>query len=177
MADSPPIHHWLGGDELNADRMNEIKDSIDFLRNPPMAHVRRRLSNQTIVTNTWHSVAWDEAVSDSYSTWSEATFSLKIAVPGWYSCEMVIAWGGTATDTRFVNAISKNGITEDDILLRYDQRSLPATTTVVRKENIVFFNEGDDVRCMVLANGGTSYTLLAASDVICPQLRIRWISE
>lgn len=182
MPSSPPIHHWLGGDELNATRMNEIKDSIDFLRNPPTVHVRRRNSNFAFTASSgiYFAVPFDTLVSnyDPYGMWDPVqNAQLTIQVPGWYSCEMVTYWAGTAQDVRLLQVLGKNGITFDDMILRHDQTSLPNSNTAVRKESLLYFNEGDYIQLAVSTEGTGTFTLNATSDSECPQLRLRWVSN
>lgn len=182
MASVPPIHHWLGGDELNASRMNEIKDSIDFLRNPPMVHVRRRNSSFgfTAASGSWFAVSFDTLVNsyDPYGMWNVSqNAQLTIQVPGWYSCEMVTHWAGTAQDVRYLQVIGKNGITFDDMILRHDQESLPNSSVAARKESLLFLNEGDFIQLAVSTEGTGTFNLTALSDSECTQLRIRWVSN
>jgi hypothetical protein len=178
----PSIHRWLAGDEVNAVRANEIKDLIDFLRNPPTVHVRRRLSNFafTAASGSYFTVTFDTLVNsyDPYGMWDVgATDRLTIKVPGWYSCEMVTAWVGTAQNLRYTQVLAKNGMTFDDMILRHDQTTLPNSTTVVRKESMLYLNEGDNIRLGVSTEGTGTFTLTTANDSESPQLRIRWVSN
>lgn len=182
MATAPQIHHWLGGDEVNAARMNEIKTSIDFLRNPPMAHVRRRNSSFTFTASsgTYFTVGFDTLVNsyDPYGMWNAGSPDrLTVQIPGWYSCEMVTHWGGTAQDLRYLQVLAKNGMSFDDMILRHDQKSLPNSSTAVRKEGMLYLNQGDNIFLGVSNEGSGSFSLTAASDSECTQLRIRWISN
>lgn len=182
MATAPPIHHWLGGDDMNADRMNEIKDSIDFLRNPPTIHVRRRNSNFTFTaaSGSYFSIPWDTVVNsyDPYGMWNAGTPTLlTIQVPGWYACEMVGYWAGTTQDVRFIHMLGKNGNDLGDFILRHDQRSLPNSSTGVRKESFLYLNEGDTIEMSVSTEGTGTFTISAVSDSECAQVRLRWISN
>lgn len=182
MPSAPIIHHWRGGDEMNASRMNEIKDSIDFLRNPPMVHVRRRNTNFsfTASSGTFFVVTFDTLVNsyDPYGMWNPVTNGLlTIQVPGWYSCEMVTYWAGSAQDVRLLQVLGKNGMTFNDMILRHDQTALPNSSVAARKESLLYFNQGDQVSLGVSTEGTGTFTLNATSDSECPQLRIRWVSN
>lgn len=182
MAITPPIHHWLGGDDMNAARMNEIKDSIDFLRNPPMVHVRRRSSNFTFTaaSGSYFSIPFDTLVNsyDPYDMWDVGSPDvITIQVPGWYACEMVGQWAGTAQDLRFLHMLGKNGTTLNDFILRHDQKSLPNSATSIRKESMLYLNEGDTLRMLVSTEGTGTFTIAATSDSECAQVRVRWFSN
>lgn len=182
MATAPTVHHWRGGDEMNAMRMNEVTDSIDFLRNPPMAHLRRRNTNFafTAASGSFFTITFDTLVNsyDPYGMWDPLFADrLTVQVPGWYSCEMVTQWAGTAQDVRLLQVIAKNEMTFDGMILRHDQASLPNSATSVRKESMLYLNQGDAIFLGVSTEGTGTFTQNATSDSECPQLRIRWISN
>src|SRR4051812_26048109 len=98
----PTVHHWLAGDEFNADRMNEIGTAIAWIRNPPMVHVARKNTGQSISTNIWTKLSFDTLYNsfDPYDFWDSGTpDQLIIREPGWYSFEIQFS-GVITVDTR-----------------------------------------------------------------------------
>jgi len=175
----PNVHHWLAGEEFNATRMNEIGNLIKWIRNPPMVHVARRTTGQAITSNTWTKISFD-TVFNSYDpyTFFDAGSPDKITVtePGWYSCEIRIAMS-TATDTRIIMGLYKNGFTSNELLLRYDQPTVPTTpNNTMRKETTLFFNAGDWMHLGIMCDGA-SFTTANPSDGECCALRVRWVSN
>lgn len=182
MANAPPIYHWRGGDEMNATRMNEIKDSIDFLRNPPMAHVRRTANTGfTASPNFFYTIPFDTLVNsyDPYGMWDPGNPNyLRVQIPGWYSCEMVVSWAASAQDVRLLQVLAKNGMTYNDMILRHDQAALPNSTSITRKEGMLYLNQGDDIYLGVSTEGTGTFTINGgASNSEAVQMRIRWISN
>jgi hypothetical protein len=179
----PKPRYWLAGEGMIADKANEITDLINFLRNPPTVHVRRQNSTFTFTGNsgTWAKLTFDTLVNsyDPYGMWdSGATDRITIQVPGWYSCEMTTGWAGTTQDVRFLQGIYKNGTSlADDMILRYDQRSLPNNTTNIRRASTLFLNEGDFLHLLVYTEGTGTFTISANSAAEAAALHVRWVSS
>lgn len=176
----PGIHTWQAGDEFNAERMNEIADALEFMRNPPMIHVARRLTTQSIPINTWTTVQLDYVFNsyDPTGMWNPATPDrVTVTQPGWYTCEMTIAVNGTATDTRLVGGLYKNGFTGTEFMMRYDQTTAPNSgNQVFRKEMTLFFNVGDYARIGIFSDG-VALTSQITNDSESSGLRLRWVSN
>lgn len=180
---APPIHRWHAGDEMNAARMQEIKDAIDWLRNPPMVHVSRRNTNQNATANVWTDVSFDTTVNnyDPYNMWdiSDPT-KVYCTVAGWYTYEAVLCIGANSDDCRLILAVFLNGTSVvTDEIMKFDQQSAPSAggNVNMRKEAQVFLNVGDHLRLNFNYNGATARQLIANSDAECPQLRVRWVSN
>lgn len=177
----PVVHRWLAGDEFNAARMNEVAAAIEWLRNPPTVHLLRRSTAQTgIVATTWTKLTFDTVVNsydpwDFYDALSPDTITIK--EPGWYSIEMQFSLQGTATDGRVVMGLYKNGFALTDILMRYDQNTLPNSGNINnRKETTLFFNVGDIIYYGIYVDGFTASTAIT-SDAECCGMRVRWVSN
>lgn len=179
MPNLPEIHHWLAGDAVNAIRMNEIGDQIKFMMNPPLVHVARRLTQQAVAGTSYAKVSFDTVISDPYGMFDAGTpDQVMVTVPGWYSCEIVVAWASFgAVDTRVIMALNKNDFSDDGRLIRYDQETLPATGMTMRKEAQLFFNVGDTAFLNVQKSNATTQNLSIASAAESCQLRMRWISS
>jgi hypothetical protein len=180
MTDIPVTHHWLAGDEMNADRMNEVRDAIEFLRNPPAVHVRRRLTAQTGITGTWTKILFDQVVYDPYGMFDSGNSDrITATIPGWYTYEGVISLNPTSTSCRVLLGVFRNGLTDDEHLLRYDVDNAPSAGNVdIRKESTIFLNVGDFLHLAV--NHGCAAetrTSQISSDAQSSQLRVRWISK
>lgn len=178
MADGvPAVHHWLAGDEFNAERMNEVAAAIDWIRNPPMVHVTRKLTGQSIPSGTWTKISFDTVVNgyDPYDFWQPGSpDQLTVTVPGWYSCEIQFS-GVITVDNRIIIGLYKNGFTSNELLFRYDQTTLPTGNNInIRKENTLFFNAGDVIYSAVIS---TAFTTAITSDAELCGLRIRWVSN
>jgi hypothetical protein len=176
MTSVPTIHRWLAGDEANAVRFNEIRDQINFLRNPPMAHVQQRVSTQTFNTPpvAWQTMTFDTLVNsyDPYDMWDPAAPDrLTITVPGWYNCEIAVSVVQTTFDGRAIMSIWKSG---DGTILRYDQQN--AGTDTMRQDVEIFFNEGDYIQLRVLFDD-TGRTTNITSFAQSSQMRVRWVSQ
>lgn len=179
---APSIHHWQAGDSMNAMRMNEIRDQIEWMQNPPMVHVGRRLTTQSFSGGTGVAVkvSFDTVFNsyDPYGFFNAGTpDQLTITVAGWYSCEITTSWAGTATDSRLIMYLYKNGTGANDVMLRHDQGSLPNGANTMRKESQLFFNVGDVIYMMAYADASFTPVLAASNDAECSQLRIRWVSN
>jgi hypothetical protein len=181
MTDVPETHHWLAGDAMNADRMNEVRDAIEWLRNPPMVHVRRRLTTQSLPGNQWNKIVFDQ-IANSYDPYgmfdTGATDRITATVPGWYSYEGVLAINGTATVARMILGVYKNGFTTNELMLRYDVDNAPSSgNMLVRKESTIFLNVGDWLHLAWNLNAAETRTSQITSDSESSQLRVRWVSK
>jgi hypothetical protein len=176
----PNVHNWLAGDEFNAVRMGEISDAIQWLRNPPMVHVARRTTTQAIPSNTWTKISFNTLVNsyDPYGFWNAGTPDLiTITEPGWYTCEVQLSFVGTATDTRIILGLYKNGFTSNELLLRADQVTLPNSGNQnMRKETTLFFNVGDWMHFGIFCDGAALNTAVTSDAESCG-LRVRWVSN
>lgn len=175
-ANVPDVHHWLAGEEMNADRFNEVKAAIDFLRDPPLCHVMRNNSNQTLTANAWTKISFDTAVADPYGMWSAGSPDvITCQVPGWYTVEMVCSWSASATDERLLGGVFKNTFTAlDDVYLRADFRNAASSASPIRREGWLFLNVGDPVYLGQHCPSART-TLVSAPNQ--PRLRLRWISR
>jgi hypothetical protein len=177
----PVIHNWMAGDEFNAERMNEVAAAIEFLRNPPMVRVNRN-SAQTgfSSTGTWNKISFNNLYNnyDPWNMWDSGTpDTITFTEPGWYSCEIVMAYQPTSTDGRMGMGLFKNGFTTPDMLMQYNQNTLPSGNNVIaRKESTYFFNAGDFVYCGAYVNGFTGATS-ANSEPQSWGFRTRWVSN
>lgn len=174
----PAIHTWSAGDDMNAARMNEIKTSIDFLRNPPMVHVGRTLTTQAATVGTFTKTSFDTLYNsyDPYGMWNAGTpTALTCTIPGWYTIEAVMCLSNNATDTRIQMVFYKN----TEIAMRWDQQGIQnlAGSINMRKESTIFLNVGDQVFLGAGYNTGAARTMNVDSTTECPQLRIRWVSN
>lgn len=181
MTVAPTVHHWRAGDDVNAMRMNEIKASIDYIRNPPFAHVRRRTTTQTLTGSAWTKITFDQLVNsyDPYGMWDAGTPDrLTIDIAGWYIVQGVISFQGTATNTNTALGISKNGFATSDRLLRFDQQNTPSQNGVnIRKETLMFLNSGDFVHLGIFLGDAASRVTQNLTDTESPQLKVRWASN
>jgi hypothetical protein len=176
----PDVHHWLAGDDFNAQRMNEIGTAIDWIRNPPMVHVARKLTGQSISPlNTWVKISFDTVYNsyDPYGFFNAGTpDQLTVQVPGWYMCEIQFS-GSISTDTRIIIGLYKNGFTANELLFRYDQTTLPTGNNInIRKASTLFFNVGDILYSAVHCQAATFTTAVASDAELCG-LRLRWVSN
>jgi len=176
----PNIHTWLAGDEFNAMRMNEVADAIAFLQNPPMVHVGRRLTTQSIPSSVWTKITFDTVYNgyDPYGMWDSGTpDQITIVEPGWYSCEVHLSLAATSTDTRVILGLYKNGLGSDDLLLRYDQTTPPSGGNQnLRRETTLFMNAGDFLHAACWLNS-LSLNSQITSDAESSGLRVRWVSN
>ncbi len=177
----PDIHHWLAGDDFNATRMNEIRDQINWLRNPPTVHVARSITTQTIPFQTWTKVSFDTVVNsyDPYVFFDAGTPDrITITQAGWYTCEIVCSMSSTFNDSRMIMGLYKNGFTTNELLLRYDQTTLPNTGNInMRKETTLFFNVGDWMHLGLYTDDTANRVSANTSAAESSQLRVRWVSK
>jgi hypothetical protein len=175
----PEVHHWLAGDEFNANRMNEVGDLINWITNPPMVHVSRQSTGQVIPSNTWTKISFDTVVNsyDPYDFYDSGTpDQLTIREAGWYTCELSFS-AVITVDSRVIMGLYKNGFTSNELLLRYDQTTLPTGNSInFRKESTLFFNVGDWMYYGVLCDASGFTTTVTSSAEVCG-LRIRWVSN
>lgn len=176
---APSVHHWLAGDEFNATRMNEIGTMIGWIRNAPMVHVARRNTGQAISSNTWTKISFDN-VYNGYDTYGFFDFGnpdkVTITQAGWYTCELQFS-AAIGVDSRAIIAIYKNGFTSNELLLRYDQTTLPSGTNVnIRKESTFFFNVGDWLHYGVFCDA-SAFTTAILSDAETCAMKVRWVSN
>lgn len=178
----PEIHHWLAGDSWNADRLNEVKTQIDWLRNPPMVHLRRR-ATQSITggTSVWTKVIFDTIVADPYGFYDAGTpDTVTVTEPGWYSCEIYCSWQSFgAVDARVIMGLYKNEFVNVGLLLRNDKGTQPSASSNInmRKEGTYFFNVGDFIHLGVYHDDPSSKSLANTSDAESTGLRMRWVSN
>jgi len=175
----PPIHHWSAGDAMNAERMNEIANQIDFLRNPPMVHVGR-VATQTLATAIWNKVLFDTLHSnDPYEMWDAGTPDrITCTVPGWYTVEGVITLSATATAGRVILGVYKNGFTTNELQLRHDQENSPSGGNVnARKEFKIFLNVDDWLHLGIQYDDAATRTSATFGTWEHSQLRARWTSN
>ena len=183
MADVPVVHHWLAGEDMNAERMNEIKAQIDFLRNPPMVHVARFTTIQTLTGGTWNAISFDLVINsyDPYDMFDSGQPTKVFSqVPGWYTVEGQFSLNQTNTDGRLILGIYKNGFTDDELQIRSDIQNFPSSCTGctnLSKEGLLFLNVGDYVHLGIwFDQDATRDTKNATLSETC-RLRLRWVSN
>lgn len=180
MAIVPPIHFWQAGDDMNALRMNEIRDQIVWLVNPPRVHVGRALTTQSLPTSSWNKISFDTLhSSDPYGMWDSGNpDKVTCTVPGWYTVEGVLCVSPTSTSERFVLGIYKNGFTAAEAQLRHDQQNAPSSGNVnVRKEFKIFLNVGDWLHLGEQHLDANTRTSAISGTWEHSQLRMRWVSN
>lgn len=179
MANVPIVHHWKAGDDMNAERMQEIKSVIDFLRNPPTVRVMRLSTTQAMTVNGRTTVVFDTLYNsyDPYGMWNvSASDRITCQVAGWYAVEGVLSMNNTAAvQSRLQLELWRNNT---DMLLRWDQEALPAVggNINIRKESFMFLNFGDYVQLKAWNTAGTR-NLMNVSFAESPQIRARWFSN
>jgi hypothetical protein len=181
MADTAPsVHNWLAGDDMNADRMNEIADQISFLRNPPMIHVTRTLTTQAL-TQGWNFINFDTVVNgyDPYDMFdSGAPDRITCQIAGWYTVEGQMSLNQTSTEGRQILGVYKNGTATGNVQLRSDVQNFPGAGAVAwTKEFSVFLNVGDWLHLGHWFFTDTTRTTIAGSTTDRSRLRARWISN
>lgn len=181
MTDIPVTHHWLAGEDMNADRMNEVAAAIEFLRNPPMIHVRRRLTAQSLTGSVWNKISFDQVVNsyDPTGMFDAGTPDRVTAqVPGWYSYEARISVVGTATTTRVILGTYRNGFSSDQHILRADMENAPSAGNInIRRDSTIFLNAGDWLHLAFFADNAETRTTSTFSDAESSGLRVRWVSK
>lgn len=181
MADTaPPIHNWLAGDDFNADRMNEIGDQITFLRNPPMVHVARTITSQTLGQG-WNFISFDTVVNsyDPYGMFdSGSPDRISGQVAGWYTVEAQMSLNQTSNEGRLILGVYKNGTGGNNLQLRSDVQNFPGAGAVAwTKEFMVFLNVGDWLQLGHWFFMDTSRTTISGSVFDRSRLRARWVSN
>lgn len=185
MADTAPVvHNWLAGDDMNADRMNEIAAQISFLRNPPMVHVARTVTTQALSTG-WNYIQFDTIVNnyDPYDMVDLVSDPSKVfaQVAGWYTVEGQLSMNGTSGQGRDILGILKNGTygtTGALMQLRSDVQNFPAVGSVAwSKECMLFLNVGDFLHLGHWFDDTASRTTTAGSVIDRSRLRLRWVSN
>lgn len=173
---SPPIHHWQAGDEMNAVRMNEIVDSINWLRDPPLVDVQRLTSgNQSLPASTWTTITFDTENVDSYGMYDPTAPTLvTVTVPGWYAVEIVMCMSNTANNARVSMGAWKQS---SELILRWDQQGLQNISGNInmRKEGTMFLNTGDTLQLRAFASDARNIVVNNASE--SPRMRMRWVSN
>lgn len=177
---SPPVHNWLAGDAMNAARMNEIAAQMSFLRNPPMVHVQRALTAQTITTATWNFINFDTVVNsyDPYDMFDAGTPNVITAqLAGWYTIEGSLTLNGTGNEGRDILGVFKNTTSTTDIIMRSDvQNQFAGYNTVWTKEHQIFLNVGDTIYLGHYYDSDASRTTLITGGAVS-RMRARWVSN
>ncbi len=176
MPNSPSVHYWSAGDDMDAVRMNEIKDAIEWLRNPPLVHVQRLLSNISLPVNTWTTVEFDTEYVDPYEMYDSGTpDTVTVTVPGWYTVEAVMCMSNTASDARVSMGLWKQA---SELILRWDQQALQNVSGNInmRKESTMFLNVGDTLQLRAHTNAGAR-NIVGNSASEAPTIRMRWVSN
>jgi hypothetical protein len=173
---APAVHYWKAGDGLNAERLNEAADSINWYTDPPLVHVTMTSGSIALPVTTWTPVAFTNAISDPYDMWDIGTpDTITVNVPGWYTVEIVMCVSNVvATDARLALAIWKQNA---ENLLRWDQQTNGNNGNVnVHKETTMFLNVGDTILLKAHVSAGARNIITNGSNE-SPQIRMRWISN
>lgn len=181
MPNPPDVHYWFAGDEMNAERMNEIKEQIDFLRNPPMVHVTRISTTQTLTGAAWSFINFDTVVNnyDPYNMWDVSDPDAVYAtIAGWYVAQAQFSLNQTSTDARLILGVYRNGTAATDLEMRSDVQNFPGFgTNTWTKEFHVYMNEGDWVHLGVWFDGDATRTTTTGSVSDACRMRLRWCSK
>lgn len=177
----PPIHRWYAGDRMASIRMDEIKDQIDFLRNPPTVHVARTLTTQAVAQSTFTKVNFDTLVNsyDPYEMWDAgAPDRLTCTIAGWYQVEGQISVSGSGSEGLVELTVYKNGGLATDAQLRSDVQNFPSMGTVnISKETTIFLNVDDWLHLYIWQSADVSKTTTAGSASERCRLRLKWVSN
>lgn len=178
----PPIHYWNAGDDMNASRMNEIADTINWMRDTPMVHVGRTLTNQaTSASSALNTASFDTLFNsyDPYDMWDPAAPTVVTAqVSGWYDIEYGMVLSLDANAGRVSTGVFRNGDTANTID-RCDMITAPnlGGNLGLRRNTVNFLTAGDTLSMQVIYNTTVARNLLAVSASECPRLRLKWISS
>lgn len=180
MTTVPSIHYWRAGDEMNALKMNDLANVIDWMRNPPMVHIGRTLSNQATTASSAENVVSFDTVYNSYDPYdmydAGDPTKITIQVSGWYDIEYATVLSLDANQGRVINAVRRNA--GSNSILSSDEVTAPNLGNLsIKRNGLTFLTAGDYVTLSVIYSTTVARNLLAVSTSECPQLRVRWVSN
>lgn len=159
------------GDIWTAAMFNSnVRDAVNFLANPPVARITQA-TNQSLGNSTPTAIAFDAAVSDTYSghstTVNNGNYAAQVA--GYYEVDATVSFGASAAGVRSVG-IYYNGASQPDTVTQVAASSTVSTALSTGKLT-QFMNVGDVVA--VVANQTSGGTLL--TNATGCGMRVKWI--
>jgi len=171
----PIPYTWSPGDIESAALLNaQIRDSITFLLNKPIATLLQTVSTQTFTTATWTTLTWDATASvDTYGGYNSGTSTSKYVaqVAGTYRVNGLVNLVNNATGLRAAR-LAKNGTAVQGAQER--RAPAPATGTTVPVGWEIPLAVGDYVELLGFQASGGNLATLVDSET-CSSLRIEWL--
>lgn len=104
MATVPTPRTWTVGELLTAAKLNQdLRDGLNFLLAPPVAHLRRTAA-QSIPTGVATNVAWTTEITDTDIGHDNVTNNTRYTAKtaGWFDCNATVSWALNSTGIRNV---------------------------------------------------------------------------
>lgn len=179
----PSPKQLTAGDLPDEDLFNEIRYTMQFLENPPAAHVvaTSGLSTTTALWTavTFHTVEQDlEAEYDPAKPMWDAGSPTRLTVrtPGWYEMDYGSPWASTTADTLRQWAIRKNGDTAVNYG-RYDHwTGAEATEPFIPLAFGDYYDVDEYIQLIVKQTSGGALSTDSDGTGDQPFLRMRWVS-
>lgn len=186
MAAIPVMRTWAAG-LLSASHLNiDMRDTLNFMLNPPMAIVRREKPPDVILSNgPWDDtlgsrIKFDTIVRDTDGGWNSDENRYYAQTPGWYVLGAVLQLKEEQFTGTFISrwfAFLKNSLTAQDAIQRFPPSSASRSVGYVLT-GMMSMNVGDHVSLVGAArvNDATVVGYDGVNYFGC-QFEIRWASK
>ena len=152
----------------------QIRDSLNFLLNPPVA-VIQATGAQSIPNNAYTAITLGSTVVDSYGGFNAANSSYKAPVSGFYLCTGAIPYVSNTTGTR--NCMMKvNGSTNPANGTLIAAAAVGGgTRTMTTVTDLVYLNTNDYVQLYGAQSSGGALNTDYTASVVVASLQVMWI--
>lgn len=178
--DLPNIPQWNAGDEPDEESLNAISYALDFVLNPPEAHIRQSTGQtQGTGTTTPSPVIFQvEAIdNDGMVNIASDPTAITVNTPGWYELEYGVHWNARDDTTIRMMGIALNGESALANWIGYIDHVDKGASPLVRGTYDVFLNAGDYIQLVIAHGSSTSLTTATVGSAnYQTYLRARWAS-
>lgn len=171
----PGTRTWSAGEKITASRMNtEVRDALDFLLDPPRAHVYNS-AGQVFANGTTVLCDWPDEAYDSQALHSGANSTrVTLVESGLWVCHLAIGFPDATYTTLTVNPrLNAGGVSTDGTSLRTEDFA-PRDSGIVKWPFEFRASAGDHLEVFVTQTSGASRTSSAFS--LAHGVQVRWVA-
>lgn len=158
----------------SASQWNQVRDSINFALNPPIAKLRQATA-QSIPNNTFTTLTFDAEDLDSVDGHDLVTNNSRYTAvyPGWHMISGGCTFAANATGRRLVRPQVNGTAVSGSLAGMPGNASIIGLTT---RTMPVYLNVGDYVEMGVYQDSGAALNTFVTNTEYQPSMAVQWVS-
>lgn len=159
---------------LDSSRLNQVRDSWQFLANPPLAKIRQA-TLQSVANSSFVSLTFDNEDFDSAGGHDTVTNNSRYTAvyPGMYEAAGGVTFAANATGRRMARWAVNGAVVAGSL------SGIPANASVIgfaARTVQVYLNVGDYIELMAFQDSGAALNTFVGNSEYQPTMTVKWIS-